>query len=107
MQKEFGIDVKDLKRDFIEISPNKYEEINIIGQGIKNGTPIWILGECKTQIKKRDVDSFLKRLSRVERLFPGERLFIIVTYQASPQIREYIAEKGLKLYFSYELRKNF
>jgi len=106
LKKEFGIETRELKRDFIEISPNRYEEINILGQGRKNGTLIWILGECKTQLKKKDVDNFLKRLSRMEHLFPGEKFLIMVTYQTSPQVREYIKEKGLKLYFSYELRTN-
>ena len=106
LKKEFGIEIMELKRDFVEVSPNRFEEINILGQGRKNGTRIWILGKCKTQLKKKDVDGFLKRLSRMEHLFPGERLLIVVTYQTSPQVREYIKEKGLKLYFSYELRSN-
>ena len=93
-----------LKREYVEISPNRYEEINIIGKGKRDGTPIWILGDCKSQLKKRDIDSFLKMVSRIEHLFPGERVLITVTYQTSPQVRRYIEEKGLKLYFSYQLR---
>lgn len=104
LKKEYGIETEELKRDFVEISPNRFEEINIIGQGSKNGKKIWILGECKAQVKKRDVDSFLKKISRIEHIFPGEKLIILVTYQTSPQVREYVKEKGLKLYFSYELR---
>ena len=104
LKKDFGIEVEELKRDFIEISPNRYEEINIIGKGKKNGTQVWILGECKTQLKKRDVDSFLKKVSRIEHLFPGEKVFVAVTYQTSPQVRHYTEEKGIKLYFSYQLR---
>ncbi len=104
LEKELGIRVKELKRDFVEIAPNRYEEVNIVGEGERNGTHVWIIGECKTQIKKRDVDSFLKKVARVERHFPGEKIFVIVTYQVSPQVRSYIEEKGIKLYLSYQLR---
>ena len=104
LKRDFGIEVEELKREYVEISPNRYEEINIIGKGKRDGTPIWILGDCKSQLKKRDINSFLKRVSRIEHLFPGERVLITVTYQTSPQVRRYIKEKGLKLYFSYQLR---
>ena len=104
LRKDFGVEVEEIKRDFIEVSPNRYEELNIIGKGKKKSTTIWILGECKTQLKKRDIDSFLKKFSRVEHLFPGEKLFVMVTYQTSPQIRRYIQQKGIKLYFSYQLQ---
>ena len=104
IKRDFGIEIEEIKRDFIEISPNRYEEINLLGRGKKNGSSIWILGECKTQLKKRDIDLFLKKLSRIEHLFPGEKIFVVVTYQASPQVRQYIEEKGIKLYFSYQLK---
>ena len=104
IKRDFGIEIEEIKRDFIEISPNRYEEINLLGKGKKNGSSIWILGECKTQLKKRDIDLFLKKLSRIEHLFPGEKIFVVVTYQASPQVRQYIEEKGIKLYFSYQLK---
>ncbi len=104
LEKELGIKVKELKRDFVEIAPNRYEEINIVGEGERNGTHVWIIGECKTQIKKRDVDSFLKKIARVEQHFPGEKIFVMVTYQASPQVRSYIEEKEIRLYLSYQLK---
>ena len=104
LKQDFGVEVEELKREFIEIAPNKYEEINIIGKGKRNGTLLWIFGECKTQLKKRDVDSFLKKVSRIEHLFPGEKFLLTVTYQTSPQVKHYIEEKGIKLYFSYQFR---
>ena len=104
LKKEFGIEVKELKRDFIEIAPEKYEEINIIGKGKKDGTSIWIIGECKTQLKKRDVDNFLKEVSRIEKFFPGEKILVAVTYTTSPKIKKYAEEKGIKLYFSYQFK---
>jgi len=103
LKRDFGVDVKELRRDFVEVAPDRYEEVNIMGKGSRNGASVWILGECKAQLKRRDVDAFLRKLSRIEHFFPGERILLVVTYQASPQVRRYVEEKGLKLYFSYQL----
>ncbi len=103
LEKDFGIKITmPLKRDYIEISPGKEEEINIIGKGKRDGREIWILGECKSQISKREVDKFLKKLNRLNKVIPGEKILLIITYQAPPIVRRYIEEKGLNLYFSYQ-----
>ncbi len=105
IKKDFGVEVEELKRDFIEIGPNKYEEVNIIGKGRRNGDHVWIIGDCKTQFKKRDVDNFLKRVSKIEDVLSGDKLLIAVTYQTSPQVQRYLKEKGIKLYFSYQFNR--
>ena len=103
LKEDFKVEVLEpLRRRFIEIAPNRYEELNIIGKGRKNGKEIWILGECKTQLKKRNVDTFLSRVKRLEKHLPGEKLLLLVTYQTSPQVERYVEEKGLKLYYSYQ-----
>ena len=104
LKKDLSVDVEVLKRDFVELGPGRYEEVNILGKGQKNGEMVWIIGECKTQLKKRDVDTFLRKMSRIEHLFPGDKVYVAVTYQTSPQVREYLKKKGLKLYFSYQFR---
>ena len=103
LRKDFGVKVEGLKRDFVSIGPGKWEEINLVGKGLKDHRSIWILGECKAQLKKRDVDQFLKKLSRMEEAFPGEKILVAVTYQTSPQVQEYAKSKGIHLYFSYQL----
>ena len=101
--KDFGISlVEPLRRDYIEVFPGKYLEVNIIGCGERDGEKVWIIGECKSQIKKKDVDEFIKNLKQLDSFLPGEKISIIVTYQAPPAVREYIESKGLKVYFSYQ-----
>lgn len=102
IKKDFGVDVKELKRDYVEISPGRYEEVNVIGEGKKGGRTIYIVGEVKSQLKKSDVDRFIKKIKRIEDLLPGEKLYLIVTYAASPQVQEYVRKNGIKLYFSYQ-----
>ncbi len=102
LERDFGLKVETLKRDYVEVLPGRYEEINIIGYGFRGSERVWILGDCKTQLKKRDVDNFLKLLKRVEHMFVGEKIVVFATYQASPQVRRYVEQKGCKIYFSYE-----
>ena len=49
-------------RDFLEIGPKKYVELNIWGHGLQHGERVEIIGEAKSQLKKRDVDRFLETL---------------------------------------------
>ncbi len=103
LEREKGIRlISPLKRDYIEIAPGRYVEINIIGKAERNGHEIWIIGECKTQLKKKDVDKFLKTLNEIKELLGQEVFPVLVTYQAPPQVQRYVKEKGLDLYFSYQ-----
>jgi uncharacterized phage infection (PIP) family protein YhgE len=104
LKRDFGIElIEPLRRDYIEIGRDQYEEVNIIGRARKDGKEIWIIGECKSQLKKVDIDEFLKSIKRIEDFLKGEKLLIAVTYQTSPKARRYVEEKGIKLYFSYEM----
>ncbi len=103
LKSDYGIEITHrLKRDYVKVAPNRYEELNIIGKGKKNGKEIWIMGECKTQLKKKDINEFMRKLSRIKHLFPEDKLFVIVTHQAPPPVQEYAKEKGIKLYFSWQ-----
>jgi DNA repair exonuclease SbcCD ATPase subunit len=65
LKRDFGLEIEGrLLRDYIEIAPNRYEEINIYGRGKIQGKPIIILGEAKTQLKKADINNFLKKVDR-------------------------------------------
>lgn len=105
LMEDFGITVEGrLIRDFIEISDNKFEEINILGKGKKDGKSFTIIGEAKTQLKKSDVDAFLKKLSKIEKVFKEEKILLLVTHQVlSPYVPKYAQQKGInKIYFSYQ-----
>jgi hypothetical protein len=103
LERDFGVKLlQPLRREYIEIAPGKYVEANIIGLAQKNGKKVWIIGECKSQLKKKHINDFLKDVDRLKNVLAEEMILIAVTYQTSPPIQEYIKEKGIKLYFSYE-----
>ena len=92
-----------LIRDYLEIGPRKYVELNIWGRGLQDGKPVEIIGEAKSQLKKRDVDIFLQTIKTVEPIIDRPIIPIVVTYQTSPDVRQYVKAKGITLYFSYQL----
>ncbi len=103
LERDFGLKLlTPIKRDFLEISPGRYQEINIIAKASCNGKEVYVLGECKTQLKKRDVDKFLKNLAKIKETLGTEVVPILVAYQASPPVRNYAEQKGVKVYFSYQ-----
>jgi DNA repair exonuclease SbcCD ATPase subunit len=103
LKRDAGVEVVGrLKRDYIEIAPGKYIEVNIWGTGRINGEEYVIVGEARSQLKKGDVDEFIKKVNAIKRYIPKEQIKILVTYQTSPIVRKYAEEKGIKIYFSYE-----
>ena len=103
LKHDFGVDVKGrLKRDYIDIGDERYIEVNILGRAGYNGKEYIVVGEAKSQLKKKDIDEFIKKAENLKRYIPEEQIRLIVTYMASPAIQRYAKEKGVKIYFSYE-----
>jgi uncharacterized protein YoxC len=93
-----------LIRDYVEIGPKKYVELNIWGQGLQGDKPVEIIGEAKTQLKKRDVDKFLQTIQAIQPHIDHSIHPVCITYQTSPAVTQYAKDKGISLYFTYELQ---
>ncbi|MCX7733830.1 MAG: chordopoxvirus fusion protein [bacterium] len=103
LEEDFGIKVTSrLIRKNMPYKGGRIE-INILGRGTKDNQDIWIIGEAKSQLKKKDVDKFINRRKIFNELFPGPKLFIIVTYTTTEEIEKYAKEKDIKIYYSYQL----
>ncbi len=104
LKDRFNITItQPLRRDHIEVGRNKFVEVNLIGKGRSNGKELTILGECKVQLRKRDIDKFLNRIKMLEKSLPGEKFLIFVTYQTTPQVKKFVDENKINLIYSYEL----
>ncbi len=104
LKERYNIEITEpLKRDILETPDGREIELNIFGKGRLNGKVLTIIGECKSQMRKRDVDKFLNYVKMLDRYLPGEKFLVLVAYQAPLKIRKYIEEKGIHLVFSYEL----
>ncbi|MEW5766398.1 MAG: hypothetical protein AB1797_02055 [bacterium] len=103
LKRDMGLEIIGrLKRDYIEIKKGRYIEVNIFGKGKLNGKEYIIIGEAKSQLKRRDVDDFIKHGEMVKKYVTQEQIRLLVTYQAHPSVQDYVKKEGISLYFSYE-----
>ena len=105
LEKDFGIRIDLLDRRFIEYPDGQEEEINIYGEGRSNGDLIYIIGESRSRLGKKDVDKFFKRLGRLSTFFRGKIIPVLVTHLVRPKVERYAMEKieGLLIYKSFQL----
>ena len=104
LQRDFGIIVKDrIKRQYVTDNKGKSIEVNIIVEASKEGKEMVIVGEAKSQLSKNDVDNFIRRkLSRLEGMFKEVFPLLITHMTTAPDIEEYVRQKGIALYYSYD-----
>ncbi|NOX38788.1 MAG: hypothetical protein GXO78_14755 [Calditrichaeota bacterium] len=103
LEKEYRISVDRLYRKNLVYSPKKYDEINIYGEGQRNGNRVFVIGECKAQFGVRDVNRFLKLLERLKSRLEGEIFPITLAYQYHPVAEEILKQKGIRVFWSYEI----
>ncbi len=102
-----GITVEGkLSRRWVRHSGGREDELNIFGKGHhEDGRLVTILGEAKARLKKRDIDTFLKLVSRLKAsdLIEGEPFLLMVSYQLRPDVEAHAKEHGVLVIPSYEL----
>jgi len=105
LERDLGVKIHRLSRRFIEYPDGGDDEINIYDEGSLDGDPVFIVGESKAQLGKRDVDHFEKFLSRVSGYLEAPVMPVMVTYSIRPKIEQYAKDtiNGLRLYMSYEI----
>ncbi len=108
-KKEFGIDVSIADRRNIIYSDGKYDEVNIYAEGMKNGKICFIIGECKSQPGKKDIDKFNQVTERLKKALKGEMNFFIAGYQFTPDVEAYLAKKypHLRVFKSYDFELKY
>jgi len=108
LKEDIGLEVEGyLERRFIEYPDGGEDEINIFGKGRIDGKQLYIVGEAKSQIGKRDVELFVKVLKRVREYFGKDVLPVMVCYMIHPKVEKYIKEKHPEIfvYKSFELKR--
>jgi DNA repair exonuclease SbcCD ATPase subunit len=107
LKQDYGIEVQGrLKRDYLVDRQGNHLEVNILGEGVREGETITIVGESKAQLSANEIDRFLRRkVRRLQGVYPN--LFpIIVTYMTtSPDVLEHARQRGVAVYFSYDFRQ--
>ena len=105
LKTDHGIRIDIMDRRFIEYPDGKEEEVNIYGEGRVNGERVYVVGESKSQLGRKDVDRFKRRLERLKKYLGAPIIPVIVTHMARPRIERYALQaiEGLLIYRSYQL----
>ncbi|MDM8560898.1 hypothetical protein [Candidatus Parabeggiatoa sp. HSG14] len=80
------------------------EEVNIFGQATDPKEPdktIWIVGEAKHNVSKKEVNKFIKQLKRARQNLNGEIFPVFFCYRAHPEVQKMILDAEIRLVFSY------
>jgi predicted CopG family antitoxin len=82
---------------------NKDQQINIFAKGRRNGKEILILGEVKVRPSKKEIDRFLKIAEQVRREEGNPETYLLfVANDYHPNTEQYLEEKGIRYFWSYE-----
>ena len=110
LERDYGVRVlTPLTRDFVEDNKGNEYEVNIFGEGERDGERVLIVGECKTQLSRQEIDRFLRRkIKPVQRIFSGRAVFPVMVGHAvtSKQVQRYAQERGVAVYLSYQFRRS-
>ena len=103
IKRDFGVSVPTLYRRFIFYPDGGEDELNIYGEGSRNGEKVFVIGEAKVRLSRRDVFNFTEKLERVSSVLKGEIIPLMLCYVVHPRVEEFARGQGVKIYKSYEL----
>ena len=108
-KKIFGIDISLLDRRNLIYTDGKYDELNIYAEGAKDNHPAYVIGECKSQPGKRDLDRFARVIDRARQVLSGDIHYFVVGHQVAQEVEDYARQKypDLKLFNSLRFTTTF
>ena len=107
LKQDHGIEVQGrLKRDYLVDRQGNHLEVNILGEGVREGETITIVGESKAQLSANEIDRFLRRkVRRLQGVYPNLFPIIVTFMTTSPDVLEHARQRGVAVFFSYEFRQ--
>jgi hypothetical protein len=105
LHKDHGLEVKGrLRRGYLKDRAGRSLEVNLYGEAARNGETVLIIGEAKSQLSRKGVDEFLrKRVKEFKDAYPVVFPVLITYMTTSADVEDYAREKGIALYFSFDL----
>lgn len=102
--REYDLQVKAPLRRFIEYPDGRTDELNIYAEGLREGKPLALIGECKSQPGKNDLRNFARKVERLKRHLGIEVEPFLVGYSITPEVARFAAAEypHITLYWSYQ-----
>jgi DNA repair exonuclease SbcCD ATPase subunit len=106
LQRHFGIRLEgvlgeELNRHFFHIDGSDVE-INLYGEGERDGQRVVVLGEAKSRIYSSDVEKFAHNLAVMDHVLKGEVVRVMFGYIFYPSAEIAARERNILLVASYQ-----
>ncbi|MCP5494490.1 MAG: hypothetical protein H7A23_08020 [Leptospiraceae bacterium] len=99
-----------VERTEIVYANGNYDEVNILVEGVNSTGDIeYVIGECKAQPSKKDIDRFAKMLGRLKMHFQKKVYSFMVGYSYNHEVLQYIYQQypEISIYKSYEFDEKY
>jgi hypothetical protein len=105
LEKSWNLKIEDVGRDEFTIN-KKTVELDLVIRGNREGNPIIVLGEVKSNLTAFEVDKFLSITKEIVTFhseeFSGKEVRVIFFgYRANREARELVKEKGAYMIFTH------
>ncbi|MCX8027602.1 MAG: hypothetical protein N3A62_07115, partial [Thermodesulfovibrionales bacterium] len=81
-----------------------YNQINLYARIIKDGKEMLMLGEVKTRPSKLEIDRFLKIAEYIKKREGSPEVYLVfVAHDYHPRVENYLKEKGIRYFWSYDV----
>ena len=106
LQRHFGIVLEgelgeELSRRFFHVDGTDVE-INLYGEGKRDGQRVVVLGEAKSRIYGNDVEKFAHNLAVIDHVLKGEVVRVMFGYFIHPSAQEAARERDILVVASYQ-----
>jgi len=106
LERHYGLKLEgplgaELGRKFFDVE-GQFVEINLYGEGLRDGQRVTLLGEAKSRIYGREVERFAREVEMVRPLIKGEVMRVMFGYYLHPTAEEEAKKHGIILVASYQ-----
>ena len=101
LERHFKIRIDELERKFF-IVDSKEIEINLYAEGEREGESLVVIGECRSRIYERDVESFYSSVEPLLKTLDKEPILVLFGFLIHPSASKLAKEKNILLVASYQ-----
>ncbi len=96
VEKHAGITDLLLERRFFELNGGQPEEVDLVGEGQRQGQPVVVLAECRTTLGGSEMRRIARKLEAVAATMPNQEVVkIVVVMNLHPTGAEAVQETGM------------
>jgi hypothetical protein len=102
LERHLGVHVDDLDRRFFETGGKEPLEVDLYGEGKRDGDSVAVVVEVKARIHRDEAARFLRKLKVLKPLLEHKVVPVLFGYLVHPRAAELAAPRGVALVSSYQ-----